>query len=108
MLIIRDLMKQMEDELEGAREYAECALKFKESDKELADLYIQLARTELEHHSKLHNQVTRIISKYRTERGEPPVGMQEIYDWQHTKAMNNMAEVKVLVDSYKQDRRRRA
>lgn len=29
------------------------------------------------------------------------VAMQEFYDWQRTKTMDCMAEVKVLVDSYK-------
>lgn len=73
----------------------------KETDKELADVYASLARTELDHYQKLYNQMTRIMTNYRSEHGDLSPELQEFYDWQRTKTMDCMAEIKVLVDSYK-------
>lgn len=95
------LLEQMDDELDGAREYAQCALHLKDEDKELADVHASLARTELDHYQKLYNQMTRIMTNYRSEHGDMSHELQEFYDWQRTKTMDCMAEVKVLVDSYK-------
>lgn len=101
MSVIHKLLEQMDDELSGAREYAQCALHLKDSDKELADTYVSLARTELEHYQKLYSQMARIMTSHRSEHSEMPHELQEFYDWQRTKTMDDMAEVKVLVDSYK-------
>lgn len=98
---ISTLLEQMDDELDGAREYAQCALHLKDEDKELADVYVSLARTELDHYQKLYNQMTRVMTNYRSEHGDLSPELQEFYDWQRTKTMDCMAEVKVLVDSYK-------
>lgn len=99
--IIRQEFEQMDDELDGAREYAQCALHLKDEDKELADVYVSLARTELDHYQKLYNQMTRVMTNYRSEHGDLSPELQEFYDWQRTKTLDCMAEVKVLVDSYK-------
>lgn len=80
---------------------AQLSAQLKEQDRELADVYASLARTELDHYQKLYNQMTRIMTNYRSEHGDMSHELQEFYDWQRTKTMNCMAEVKVLVDSYK-------
>lgn len=41
------------------------------------------------------------MTNYRSEHGDLSPELQEFYDWQRTKTMDCMAEVKVLVDSYK-------
>lgn len=73
----------------------------KDEDRELADVYVSLARTELDHYQKLYNQMTRVMTNYRSEHGDLSPELQEFYDWQRTKTLDCMAEVKVLVDSYK-------
>lgn len=40
-------------------------------------------------------------ANYRSEHGDLSPELQEFYDWQRTKTLDCMAEVKVLVDSYK-------
>lgn len=72
-----------------------------DKDRELADVYASLARTELDHYQKFYNQMTRIMTNYRSEHGDLSPELQEFYDWQRTKTMDCMTEVKVLVDSYK-------
>lgn len=56
---------------------------------------------QFDHYQKLYNQMTRIMTNYRSEHGDLSPELQEFYDWQRTKTMDYMAEVKVLVDSYK-------
>ena len=72
-----------------------------DKDRELADVYASLARTELDHYQKFYNQMTRIMTNYRSEHEDLSPELQEFYDWQRTKTMDCMTEVKVLVDSYK-------
>ena len=51
--------------------------------------------------NSLHDQVTRIIAAYRTDKGDPPEGMQAIYDYIHQEQIDNVKEVKILLDMYK-------
>ena len=68
MIIIKELMEQMEDELDGASEYIDKAIKYKDTDKMLADLYYSMSLQELKHHNDLHSQIIRMITDYRKER----------------------------------------
>lgn len=101
MLIIKDMVEEIHDELCGARKYAENALCLKKKDKSLAEMYIAMAKEELGHMGRLHDQIVRITAEYRIKNGEPPKGMEEIYEWQHKKIMNENAEIKALIESYK-------
>lgn len=101
MIKIKDLIEKMDGELDASQDYAETALRYKTEDKELADLYVLLAGEELEHYNKLHTQVVRIIDKYRIEKGEPPAEMKAIWDWEHKKEVERVAEIKVIIDMIK-------
>lgn len=101
MLVIKDLIEEIYEELDGARGYAENALKLKDKDKSLSEMYISMAKEELGHMNRLHDQIVRIISEYRIKNGEAPKGMEEIYEWQHQKIIQCSAEIKVLIESYK-------
>lgn len=46
-------------------------------------------------------QPAQVMTNYRSEHGDLSPELQEFYDWQRTKTLDCMAEVKVLVDSYK-------
>lgn len=48
-----------------------------------------------------NNCISCIMTNHRSEHVDMSHELQEFYDWQRTKTMNCMAEVKVLVDSYK-------
>lgn len=99
MKIIKHLVEQITEELEDAEKYAECAMKHKESDKELAATYYSLAGQELDHMHRLHEQVARII-KASTEEA-PPV-MKAIWDWEHEKMVKWEHEIKLLLDMFRQ------
>ena len=62
---IKKLVGHMKDELHDAEHYARDAVSTKDEDRSLGDLYIQLAREELNHCHMEHDQVVRIINERR-------------------------------------------
>lgn len=101
MLIIKSLSKMIKEEICDAEKYANLALKYKEDDKTLAETFYTLATNELQHMDMLHTQVTRLISDYRSKKGEPPKEMLALYDYIHEEEIENVREVKVLLSMYK-------
>lgn len=91
----------IKEEICDAEKYANCALKYKDEDKLLADIFYTLANNELQHMDLLHAQVTRIINEYKSKKGEPPAAMQAVYDYVHEEQIDNVKEIKVLLAMYK-------
>lgn len=101
MLIIKKLSRMIKEEIGDAEKYANCALKYKDDDKNLADVFYTLATQELQHMDMLHQQVVRLINDYRTKKGEPPAAMQALYDYVHEEQIEQVKEVRVLLSMYK-------
>ena len=101
MLIIKNLSKMIKEEICDAEKYANCALKYKDEDKTLAETFYSLANNELQHMDTLHTQVTRLINEYKNKKGEPPKEMQAVYDYVHEEQIENVKEVRLLLAMYK-------
>ena len=101
MLIIKNLCKMIKEEICDAEKYANCALKYKDEDRTLAETFYTLANNELQHMDMLHTHVTPLISDYRTKKGEPPEAMQAIYDYVHEEEIESVREVRMLLSMYK-------
>ena len=101
MKVIKHLVEDIQDEVEGAEHYAKAATKYRDSDRELADLYYKLAGIELEHVNALHAQVVRLIKDYKATGAETPAAMQAVWDWEHKKIVDVVTKVKTLLDVYK-------
>ena len=43
--------------------------KYKDTDKQLGDTYIQISKEEMAHMNRLHYQVTRVIYDFRNSKG---------------------------------------
>lgn len=102
MKIIKMLSEMIEEELEGAEEYIHHALKSKEEHPELAKTFFDISQQEMEHVNKLHAEVTKLISEYRKEHGEPPAAMLAVYEYLHDKHIRKAGEIKANQALYRE------
>lgn len=94
---IQCLVKDMGYELEAAEHYAKHALRNKDEDKELGDVYARVARQELEHCELFHAQAVRLIR----EHGEAPnEAMRAVWEYEHDKIMEREAMIRMKLDMY--------
>lgn len=100
MQIIAKLVEMMQDEIDGAEEYALTALKIKSKHPKLAQRLNELASAELQHLKALHNEAERLIEDYRNEHGEPPADMLAVYNFEHGKMIKSAAKVKSYIDDF--------
>ena len=100
MNIIAKIVGFIDDELDGAEEYAECAIKYKTEHPKLAEALHELAEVEMGHVKILHDQVVRLIEEYRRDKGEPPKEMLTIYNYEHNKQVKNSALIKQMIAEF--------
>ena len=100
MEIIKQLVENIDDELQDAEKYATLACQMKESMPVLADLYYKLSNDEMSHMTLLHNQVKNIINEFKSKNEVPP-GMQVLYDYLHKRQIEWASKVKAKQDHYK-------
>jgi len=101
MKIISCLSDKIEEEIRDADEYIELAMKYRDEDQDVAELFYQLSTEELGHMERLHAEVVDQIREYREENGEPPKGMLALYNHLHEKHMADAMRVKVKQGLYK-------
>ena len=100
MEIIKQLVENIDDELQDAEKYATLACKMKEKNVALADTYYKLSLEEMNHMTMLHNQVKNIINDFKAKNEVPP-GMQVLYDYLHQRQIEWASKVKAKQESYK-------
>ena len=101
MELIKKLSAMVDDEIEDAKKYAKCALKYRDEDPALAKTFFDLSSDELRHMSLLHDEVVEEIEKYRKAKGEPPEAMQAVYDYLHERQIESAQGVKHYQSLYR-------
>jgi Mn-containing catalase len=102
MKIIQELTDMIEDELDGAYEYAHTALTLREEHPSLAKTFYDISLDEVKHINMLHDEVRKIIEKHRKEKGDPPAAMLAVYEYLHKKHIAKAAAIKSLQSQYKE------
>ena len=85
MKMILKLCDMMEDELRGAEEYIDCAIKHKADQPDVARDWASMSEVELEHFGRLHADAERIIEQVRSQTGAPDQSMMQVYQYLHKK-----------------------
>ena len=101
MKAIKELVENINDELEDAEKYAKLAVHLKGEDTRLADTYARLAGEELNHSELLHGQAVRLIEAHRAAGNTAPPAMMAVWDWEHKKSVDHKMEIKALMEMYK-------
>lgn len=94
MKVISELSDMISEEIEDADKYVSCALRYKDTYKNLAEVLFTISTEEMRHMSMLHTEVVKLIEQYRREKGEPPADMLAVYDYLHKKQIENASSVK--------------
>ena len=102
MKIIKELTEMIEDELDGAEEYAKNALVMREEHPTLAKTFYDISLDEVKHINMLHDEVRKLIEQHRREKSEPPAPMLAVYEYLHKKHIEEAAEIKSLQAQYKE------
>lgn len=98
---IKMLCEMIDEELDGAKEYAQEAVKLKSVDPALASTFYSISTQEMEHMNRLHAEITRLIEAHKKEHGEPPAAMLAVYDYLHERQIARLSEIKILQGQYK-------
>lgn len=102
MKIIKHLSDMIEEELEGAEDYAKGSVKYKEDNPTLARVFYEISLDEMKHVGMLHGEVTSLIEKHRREKGDPPEAMMAVYNYLHEKHIDHANKVKMYQSQYKE------
>ena len=101
MKLIAKMCDFIEDEIEGAEEYAEMAHRLHAENPRLADKFADLAEAEMNHCKILHTEVEKLIEEARQKDGEPPAGMMAVYEYEHKKQIKRAAQARQLIADYR-------
>lgn len=100
MRLVKMLAEQIEDELDGACEYAYQAIEQKSADRSLSRLYYSMAKTELEHAMALHSVATDEIAKAEKSGAKPTKEMVETWEKSHREMVDKATKVKSYLAMY--------
>lgn len=101
MLLIKKLSKQIEREMAAAECYIDMALEIKESNPDLARNSYNRSVARMDVIRALHDDVVALINAYKKDKGEPPAGMQAIYDYVHEQHIELATQIKMKQELFK-------
>lgn len=94
---IRDFVEHIKEEVEGAKEYAEKYVECKaKGDLQRAARYKEMASDELKHAMYIHEMAVAEIEEI-SKVYKPPVDMQEKWDHEHKKFVEQTALIRMIL-----------
>lgn len=101
MKVIRDLEELIEEEIHDVKKYAKMAAELKQDHPALAQVLYTISTQEDGHQAALHSEVVKIIEQYRKTHGDPPAAMMAVYEYQHKRSIEKLAEARRYQEVYK-------
>ena len=101
MKLIKKIVKMIDEELDDAQKYAECALKLREENPTVASVFYALSQDEMRHMNMLHGEIVKMIEEYRRNHGEPPEAMKAVWEYKHEEHIEEAKEVTILQEMFK-------
>lgn len=98
---IKELIEMVEEELEGACDYAKRAVELKDSSPNLAKTFYDISLDEVRHINLLHEEVKRLIEAHHREHGDPPAPMMAVYEYLHSRHVEKANEIKTYQAQYR-------
>ena len=92
---LKHIIGYMMEELDGAQEYADWALKIRQTDKGFSDSYKAMAATELNHADTLAAQAQQIVNANKNDEA-----MAIIWDWGKDIYLKKKREAKITLEMY--------
>jgi hypothetical protein len=102
MKMIKEIVEMIGDELQGAEEYARNAVLLRETNPSLAKTYYDISLDEMKHVNMLHDEAKKVIDDYRKEKGQQPESMMAVYEYLHSRHIEEANEVKGYQTQYKE------
>lgn len=101
MRLIEQLQELIDEEVCDVKKYAKLAAEVKADRPALAQVLYTISTQEDSHQAAIHAEVVKIIQEHRKTKGEPPAAMLAVYDYQHRKSIDKLAEARKYQDVYK-------
>jgi Rubrerythrin. len=101
MDIVKVIVDMIDEEIDGAENYAKCALKNKQENPQLAKVFHDISCDELRHIDMLHNEVATLIKRLRDSGTEVSENMLAIYDYLHDRQINRVMAIREIQTQYK-------
>ena len=97
MKTMRKLYDQTMEELDGVIEYSKCAMMYAGKDDALTKMYVNMAKTEMEHAKALHEASKRLSSsKIGTEDIDPR--LMELWEEMESCKIDKMGHAQACLD----------
>lgn len=103
MVVIELLSELIDDELCDAEKYINLAFEHKIDHPDMAKMFCELAKGELEHKTMLHRKTVDYINTYKEKHGEPPKEMLAIYNYLHNRHVSKATEIIVMLKEFSED-----
>lgn len=101
MKAIRTIIDHMNDTLDEAHDYYKDYVMYKDDFPKVANTSLEMAQTHLMLYNKWHEVVVSLISDYKMKNGEVPKVMQELYDYEHKKIVEEYDEIAYKIKNAK-------
>lgn len=99
---LKEIIADIDSILDDAEMYAKESVKHKTQYPSLAGTYCRIAQDDLAHAEMLHKHAVEMIENKKKTGEEAPALMQAVWDFEHERYIDDVADVKRLIEMYKE------